>query len=142
VFNSAGVIINMGRKRRLVTGADRDAARLMSTRCDQPGCDIPGEHTQIDHQAEWDRHHGATDLVNAGLGCDRHNPGRDRRRYTAERARNGQVVYSRPDGTPMLPVGRRHPDQLPEPESLPDETDIERLTQLARQRVTALRPAG
>ena len=142
VFNSAGVIINMGRKRRLFTGAARDAARLMSTRCDQPGCDIAGEHTQIDHLAEWDRHHGATDLDNAGLGCDRHNPGKHRRKFTAKRAHNGQVVYSRPDGTPMLPVGRRHPDRLREPDDLPDETDIEELTELARQRVAALRPAS
>ncbi len=138
VFNSAGVIINMGRKRRLFTGAARDAARLMSTRCDQPGCDIPGEHTQIDHLAEWDRDHGNTDLDNAGLGCDRHNPGKHRHRFTAKRARNGQVIYSRANGTPMLPVGRRHPDQLPEP----PESDIDRLTRLARERLAALRPAS
>jgi len=138
VFDSAGVIINMGRKRRLFTGAARDAARLMSTRCDQPGCDIPGEHTQIDHLAEWDRDHGNTDLENAGLGCNRHNPGKHRKRFSAKRARNGQVIYSRSDGTPMLPVGRRHPDDLPDPQ----ETDTEMLTRLARKRLAALRPAS
>ncbi len=139
VFNSAGVVINMGRKRRLFTGAARDAARLMSNRCDHAGCDIAGEHTQIDHLAEWDRDHGRTDLDNAGLGCNRHNPGKHRNGYSAKRARNGQVIYYRRDGTPMLPVGRRHP---PDTDELPDERDIEQLTCLARARVAALRPAS
>ncbi len=45
----------------------------------------------------------------------------------------------------MLPVGRRHPDELPDPPGPPelvDETDVEELTRLARARVAALRPAA
>jgi hypothetical protein len=99
VFNSAGVVINMGRKRRLFTGAARHAAQLMATRCDFPGCDVPGAHTQIDHLDEWYR-----------------------------------------DGAAMLAVGRRHPDNLPD--NLPNEHDIEYLTQLAQARVAALRRAA
>jgi hypothetical protein len=138
VFNSAGVVIDMGRKRRLSTGADRDAARLMSTCCDFPGCDIPGEHTQIDHLDEYGRHNGNTDIDNAGLGCGSHNRTKTRKHYTAKRHTNGRVIYYRRDGTPMLAVGRRHPDQLPEPA----ETDDQMLTRLARARVAALRPAA
>ena len=139
VFNSAGVVIDMGRKRRLFTGAARDAAKLMATCCDFPGCDISGEHAQIDHLDEYGRDHGRTDTDNAGLGCGGHNRTKHRRHYSARRHANGQVIYYRRDGTPMLPVGRRLP---PGPDDLPDETQIERLTQLARRRVAALRPAG
>ncbi len=139
VFNSAGVVLDMGRKRRLFTGAARDAARLMATCCDFPGCDIPGEHTQIDHLDEYGRDNGNTDIENAGLGCGGHNRAKTRRHYTAKRHANGRVIYYRRDGTPMLPVGRRLP---PDTDDLPDEHDIERLTGLARARVAALRPAA
>ena len=42
VMNSAGVVIEMGRKQRLFTGAAREAAKLMATNCDNPGCDVAG----------------------------------------------------------------------------------------------------
>ena len=133
VFDSAGVVIELGRKRRLFTGAAREAAQLMATHCDFPGCDVPAAHTDIDHLAEWDRDHGRTDPDNAGLGCNSHNRAKHRR-YSAERHANGQVIYSRRDGTGMLPVGRRHPDGLP----APPETDSDMLTRLARERLAAL----
>ena len=41
-------------------------------------------------------------------------------------------LYYRRDGTPMLPVGRRHPDELP-------ETDDQMMIRLARERAAALR---
>lgn len=88
VLNSAGVVIEVSRKRRLFTGA---------------------AHTQIDHLDEWERDH-----------------------------RTGHIIYYRPDGTPMLAVGRRHPDNLPEP----TETDEQMLIRLARTRAAALRPAA
>ncbi len=144
VFNSAGVVTELGRKRRLFTGSARDAVLLMATRCDFLGCDVPGAHTQIDHLDEWERDSGSTDPVNGGLGCGSHNRAKHRK-YTAKRHRNGTVVYYRRDGTPMLPVGRRHPDELPDPPGLPDlvdESDVEELTRLARARVAALRPAA
>ena len=138
VFNSAGVIIEMGRKRRLFTGAARDAAKLMATSCDFPGCDIPGEHTQVDHLDEYGRDHGSTNPDNSGLGCGGHNRIKHRKHYTAKRHRTGHVIYYRRDGTPMLAVGRRHPDDLP----ARAETDTEILTRLARERIAALRPAA
>ena len=138
VYDSAGVIIDMGRKRRLFTGSARQAAMLMATRCDFPGCDVPGAHTQIDHLDEWDRDDGRTDLINAGLGCNGHNRVKHRNHYTAKRHRTGHVVYYRRDGSAMLAVGRRHPDDLPEPE----ESDEQMLTRLARAHAAALRPAA
>jgi hypothetical protein len=126
VYNSAGVITDMGRKRRLFTGSARQAAMLMATCCDFPGCDVPGAHTQIDHLDEWDRDNGRTDLINAGLGCNGHNRAKHRQRYTAIRHRTGHVVYYRRDGTAMLAVGRRHPDDLPDPE-LPEPEEFDEL---------------
>ncbi len=141
VFNSAGVVIELGRKRRLFTGAAREAVQLMATRCDFPGCDVPGAHTQIDHLDEWDRDGGNTDPINAGLGCGSHNRIKHRKHFTAKRARNGQIIYYRRDGTPMLAVGRRHPDDLPGPDQSA-ETDDQMLIRLARERLAALRPAS
>ena len=41
VIDSAGVIADMGRKRRLFTGNQRQAVLMGSTRCIWPGCDLP-----------------------------------------------------------------------------------------------------
>ncbi len=53
VMNSAGVVIEMGRKQRLFTGAARDAAKLMATSCDHPGCAVGVTFAQVDHVTEW-----------------------------------------------------------------------------------------
>lgn len=129
VMNSAGVVIEMGRKRRLFTGAAREAAKLMATGCDHPGCGVAATFAQVDHVTEWSEL-GGTDPENSSLACGRHNPTKHAH-YTVKRTRRGGVIYHRRDGTPMLAVGRRHPDDLP-----PDDVD---LAELARDRARALR---
>ena len=94
---------------------------------------------QVDHLDEYGPDHGRTDTDTDTDNAGDHNRTKHRRHYSAKRHANGQVIYYRRDGTPMLPVGRRLP---PGPDDLPDETQIERLTQLARQRVAALLPVG
>jgi hypothetical protein len=131
VMNSAGVIIEMGRKQRLFTGAARDAAKLMATSCDHPGCGVSVVAAQVDHMTEWSDQ-GTTDPENSSIACQRHNPTKHTH-YHVERTRRGYVIYHQRDGTPMLAAGRRHPDQLP-------PTDHQ-LAELARQRTRALRAA-
>ena len=104
VVDSAGVVINMGRKQRLFTGTAREAAKLMAYRCDFRGCDIPATYAEVDHIDEWQQDHGATDQDNASIGCKNHNNAKHRRRYRVERKPDGQIIYHRPDGTPILPV--------------------------------------
>jgi hypothetical protein len=129
VMNSAGVVIEMGRKQRLFTGAARDAAKLMATRCHHPGCNIPANFAHIDHMTEWSND-GPTDPDNSTIACQRHNTTKHTH-YHVERTTNGYIIYYRRDGTPILPVGRRHPDLLP-------ETDDQLTTRLARERAAAL----
>ncbi len=130
VMNSAGVVIEMGRKQRLFTGAARDAAKLMATNCHHPGCGIAATFAQVDHMAEWSNN-GTTDPDNSSIACQRHNPTKHAH-YQVKRTEHGYVIYYRRDGTPMLAAGRRHPDQLP-------ETDDQMTTRLTRQRAAALR---
>jgi hypothetical protein len=130
-MNSAGVVIEMGRRQRLFTGAAREAAKLMATECDHPGCGVACTFAQVDHVIEWSED-GSTDPENSSIACGRHNPTKHTH-YKVKRTGRGYVIYHRRDGTPMLAAGRRHPDELP--------LDDHQLDELARQRVRALRIA-
>lgn len=101
-------VIDMGRSSRVFTGAARDAARLLTTSCDHPGCDMPADWCQIDHVVEWHRG-GTTDQSNAALECAVHNVDKHRRRRRTRRASNGRVHTFRSDGTIIVPVGCRAP---------------------------------
>ena len=48
VFDSAGVVVDAGRLRRLFDGAMRDLMRLHSPTCIFPGCNRPATWCQID----------------------------------------------------------------------------------------------
>ena len=72
VVDSAGVVINMGRRRRLFTGNARQAILLQSSRCVVAGCATPIRRCEADHMTEWGRH-GLTDGPNGAPMCGRHN---------------------------------------------------------------------
>lgn len=70
------VVIDLGRRRRLFSGAAATAAELQHAvdrddRCLWPGCGL--HRTQHDHVAEWHRGHGPTEVRNEGPLCARHN---------------------------------------------------------------------
>jgi hypothetical protein len=108
VVDSASVVIDLGGRRRLFTGAAREAAQLIAHRCAHPGCSIPAEFCQVDH---LERHvdGGPTDQRNAGPACARHNLYKERAGLRSRRATNGRIHLIRPDGSVMLPVGARPP---------------------------------
>jgi len=110
VIDSAGVVINMGRKQRLFTGSAREAAKLLTHRCRFVGCDVPATYAEVDHLDEWERDNGTTDQNNAAINCKTHNRAKHRG-FRAERQPNGQIVFYKPDGTPMTPIGRRPPPE-------------------------------
>jgi hypothetical protein len=107
VIDGQGVVVDVGRKRRLFTGASREALKVMIDSCEHIGCDIRPTSCQIDHISEWVRDGGATDLANGAVKCGGQNRNKHRLGITEARDANGTLVQYRPDGTPILPVGRR-----------------------------------
>ena len=77
VLDGAGVVTNMGRRRRLFTGAARDAAQLSARRCSRRGCTVPAELCDIDHVHDHTKG-GATDTINGDPECDGHNRQKNR----------------------------------------------------------------
>ena len=69
VIDGQGVVTDFGRKRRLFSGAAREALKLMIDGCEHVGCDIRPTSCQIDHIDEWVRDGGTTDLANGALKC-------------------------------------------------------------------------
>ena len=107
IVDSAGVVTRMGRRRRLFTGAVREAAQMNARRCGHPGCTVPGHLAQVDHIHEH-RRGGRTDSTNGWPDCSRHNLLKNLGFRTERDPRGGLVTY-RPDGTAMLAAGRRRP---------------------------------
>jgi hypothetical protein len=110
VTDGAGVVTDLGRRRRAFTGPAREAVQLLARRCQYPGCAVPSAAAQVDHVAEWGRHRGHTSTANAAVLCGRHN----RWKHfclQARRDRCGQLHFQRPDGSWLTPVGRPPPDE-------------------------------
>lgn len=97
VFDSAGVVIDLGRRSRLFTGGARDAVLLGDRWCLWPGCDLRSGRCQTDHTTGWARH-GPTRPDNGGPACARHNRWKQRG-YKTWRDPDGQWHTYRPDGT-------------------------------------------
>jgi hypothetical protein len=97
VVDSAGVVINMGWRRRLFTGNARQAILLQSSRCVVAGCAAPIRRCEADHLTEWTRH-GHTDGPNGAPMCGRHNRLKNTG-YRVHRDNQGFWHTYRPDGT-------------------------------------------
>ncbi len=97
VVDSAGVVINMGRRRRLFSGNARQAVLLQSSRCVVAGCAAPIRRCQADHLTEWGRL-GHTDGPNGAPVCGRHNRLKNTG-YRVHRDDDGFWHTYRPDGT-------------------------------------------
>jgi hypothetical protein len=96
VIDSAGVVTDLGRKRRF-TGSARDAVLLSNgRRCLWPGCGRNSRSNHIDHTHEHARG-GRTCTDNGGPACSRHNRWKANG-YTAHRNPDGTWIIRRPDG--------------------------------------------
>ncbi|WP_327047843.1 DUF222 domain-containing protein [Microbispora sp. NBC_01189] len=78
VMNAAGQVLDMGRKVRLATPAQRRAVFARYATCWVDGCPLPATMCQIDHCDNWCSG-GLTDLKLLGPACQFHN--RDRYRH-------------------------------------------------------------
>ncbi len=98
VFDSPSSVVDLGHRRRLFTGAARDAALLQSARCIHDGCPVSGHRCQVDHLTPWGEG-GATDADNGGPKCHHHNQFARRHGYRTRRHPDGTWHTYRPDGT-------------------------------------------
>jgi hypothetical protein len=101
VVNTAGVVVNCGRKTRLFTGVAREMAWLLGTTCCWPGCGHRVD-VQIDHSDEHSRD-GPTDQANADPLHGRHNRFKTSHGYRIRRDERGFIHVYRPDGTEITP---------------------------------------
>jgi hypothetical protein len=97
VLDTAGVVIDLGRRARLFTGGARDAVLLGDRWCMWPGCDLRSGRCQTDHTTPW-ANDGATRPENGGPACGRHNRWKQRG-YNTVRDQTGHWHTYRPDGT-------------------------------------------
>jgi Domain of unknown function (DUF222) len=97
VVDSAGVVVDVGRRQRLFTGPLRDAVMLSSPRCVWPGCCRPTTRCQADHMVPH-ADDGPTSTSNGAPLCGHHNRWKTSG-YTTHRDRNGRWHHHRPDGT-------------------------------------------
>ena len=99
VYDSAGTVIDLGRRRRLFTGSARDAVMLQAQRCLWPGCDLPASRCEADHLKPWSAD-GTTTPANGSPACPRHNRAKNRG-FTARRNAQGRWHVYRPDGSEL-----------------------------------------
>lgn len=109
VVDSAGVVIDQGRRQRLFTGSARTAAMMLIRTCEHPGCRTPARFSHVDHSEEWSRG-GSTNQSNSGIGCGPHNRSKHEHGWRTRRSKRGRSYTVRKDGTIMLPVGASPPD--------------------------------
>ncbi len=102
VVDSAGRVIDLGRRSRLFVGAAREAVLLIGDRCCHPGCELRVGRIQIDHLDGWAARAGPTNPLNGGPQCPSHNRAKERGGFTVKRDQTGWHHY-RPDGTEIAP---------------------------------------
>ncbi len=107
VLSDQGVVLDFGRRRRLFTGALREAVLLTGHHCGWVGCPQHGTHCQADHVLPYS-HAGPTSAHNGGPLCDHHNPLKNNG-FRTWRDPDGLWHTYRPDGTEIgWPIHRIH----------------------------------
>ncbi|WP_405083957.1 DUF222 domain-containing protein [Microbispora sp. NBC_01389] len=95
VMNAAGQVLDMGRKVRLATPAQRRAVFARYATCWVDGCPLPATMCQIDHADNWCSG-GPTDLKLLGPACQFHNRDRYRHptRYTRRKVGDDRWAFT------------------------------------------------
>ena len=73
VLGGDGVVLDVGRSRRLATEDQRRALRAMYRTCGIGTCDVPFDRCEIHHVDEWGAHEGDTNLDRLIPSCSRHH---------------------------------------------------------------------
>ncbi|WP_182899405.1 DUF222 domain-containing protein [Microbispora sp. H10830] len=95
VMDAEGQVLDMGRKVRLATPAQRRAVFARYATCWIDGCPLPATLCQIDHADNWSNG-GLTDLKLLGPACQFHNRDRYRHpdRYTRRKAGTDRWAFT------------------------------------------------
>ncbi|MGW1450584.1 DUF222 domain-containing protein [Micromonospora sp. NPDC002411] len=104
VLGGAGQVLDVGRQRRLITGALRRALVLRDGGCAFPGCDRPPRWCAAHHIHHW-ADGGPTSLDNAVLLCGHHHRHVHRGEWT--------VRLGDDDHPEFIPPAWLDPEQLP-----------------------------
>jgi len=72
LLGSTSMVIDVGRAKRVISGAQRKALNARDQHCVWPGCDRPASWASGHHLVHW-IHGGSTDLPNLALLCYRHH---------------------------------------------------------------------
>lgn len=99
VVGADGIVVDMGRRTRLFTGARQLAVKIPQRTCYWPGCNAPVTTCQSDHlDAFHGPRAGSTDPGNGGPLCGRHNRFKEHG-FLPSRDERGRWSLRRPDGT-------------------------------------------
>jgi hypothetical protein len=101
IVDSAGRVIDLGRRQRLFTGAAREAVKMLGDRCCWPGCEHNLGNMHLDHLEAYAAN-GVTSPGNGGVMCPAHNQAKERHRIRVKRDETGWHHY-RPDNTEIAP---------------------------------------
>ncbi|MGW5261104.1 DUF222 domain-containing protein [Microbispora sp. NPDC004025] len=95
VMDADGQVLDMGRKVRLATPAQRRAVFARYATCWIDGCPLPATRCQIDHADNWSSG-GLTDLKLLGPACQFHNRDRYQHpdRYTRHKAGKDRWAFT------------------------------------------------
>jgi hypothetical protein len=91
LLGSDSTVIDVGRARRVISGAQGKALRIRDRGCVWPGCDRPATWTSAHHVVHW-IHGGPTDLSNLILLCYRHHWMVHEGEWQIVRADDGRVL--------------------------------------------------
>ena len=94
VLGSKSEVLDLGRRRRLFTAAQRKALAIRDGGCRAEGCDIPAAWTEAHHKDPWSTG-GKTDLDDGVLLCSRHHHLVHDPRYEHAWSPTGRVGFHR-----------------------------------------------
>lgn len=105
VSDSLGVPLDMGRRVRLATAAQRRMIAARDGGCVFPGCDNPASWTDAHHAQFWENH-GPTDVHNLLSLCRHHHGVAHRRGWRVDLNPDGTSTWTTPSG--MRLAGQQH----------------------------------
>jgi hypothetical protein len=107
VLGERSIPIDLGRARRLFTGAARRALVLRDRGCAFPGCDRPPKWCEGHHVISW-LDGGPTDLANGVLVCGHHHRVIHHGEWTVRIATDGHPEFLPPFWLDPLQTPRRN----------------------------------
>jgi len=94
VLDGASRPLDLGRRKRLFTAAQRKAMEVRDQTCRAESCDVPAAWTEAHHLKPWTRG-GRTDLADGVLLCPFHHHRAHDRRYDLTRMPGGDLRFHR-----------------------------------------------